>query len=222
MENHVKYRDSIYFHDDETIYVNLFIPSAVTWKQKGATLTQTTSFPEASTTNLRWTTERPVHASLKLRHPGWSRTASVLVNGAEVARSNNPGTYVDVTRTWKSGDAVELRMEMKVAAEAHPAAPDIVAFTYGPLVLAGALGRDGLGPQSDIVVNERKYGEYNDAAFTAPILIGDPRTIASAVQARDGTLEFTIDAADRRSVRMVPYHRIAHERYATYWPIKRA
>jgi len=217
MENHVKYRDSIYFHDDTAIYVNLFAPSSVRWKEKGAVLTQTTTFPEAPTTKLRWTLQRPTDATLKLRHPHWSREAIVLVNGAEVMRSANPGGYVQLARTWRTGDEVELRLTMEVGVQRAPAAPDIVAFTYGPLVLAGALGREGLSPGADIVVNERKYGQYNDTPFTSPTLAGDPETIANGVRAGDRPLEFTILSAQQRPVRLIPYHRIAHERYATYW-----
>jgi len=220
MENHVKYRDSIYFHDDDAIYVNLFIPSSVTWKDKGAVLTQRTTFPDAPTTTLRWALEKPTEAALRLRHPHWSRDAVVLVNGVEAARSADPGSYVDLSRTWRNGDQVELRLTMEAAVQRAPAAPDIVAFTYGPLVLAGALGREGLSPGADIVVNERKYGQYNDAPFTPPALAGDPETLARALTAGDRPLEFTILSADRRSVRMIPYHRIAHERYATYWALK--
>jgi DUF1680 family protein len=219
MENHVKYRDAIYFHDADTLYVNLFMPSSVAWKDKGAVITQTTSFPEAPTTTLLWTSPRPTAATLKLRHPHWSRTAIVLVNGIEAARSSTPGSYVDVARTWRSGDRIELRLAMEVAVQHAPAAPDIVAFTYGPLVLAGALGREGLAQGADIIVNERKYGEYNDTPFTAPTLAGAPDTLARTVQPGARPLEFTTISADRQPIRLIPYHRIAHERYATYWKV---
>jgi DUF1680 family protein len=220
MENHVKYRDSIYFHDDDAIYVNLFIPSSVRWKDKGAVLTQATTFPDAPTTTLRWKLQQPTEATLKLRHPHWSRAAIVLINGVEGARSTEPGSYVALSRTWRSGDEVELRLTMEVAAQRAPAAPDIVAFTYGPLVLAGALGREGLTPGSDIVVNERKYGIYNDTPFDTPALTGAPETIASHLHPGDRPLEFTILSTEQRPVRLIPYHRIAHERYAIYWPMK--
>jgi len=220
MENHVKYRDSIYFHDDRALYVNLFAPSSVTWKDKGAVLTQTTSFPEAPSTRLRWKLQRPTELALKLRHPRWSRTATVLVNGTEAARSSHPGSYVELVRTWRSGDEVELRLVMEVAVEGAPAAPDIVAFTYGPLVLAGALGREGLAPGSDVVVNERLYGAYNDAPFTPPTLAGDPQAMAHSIRAGERPLEFTVVSAEQTPVRLIPYHRIAHERYATYWRVK--
>jgi uncharacterized protein len=219
MENHVKYRDSIYFHDDRSLYVNLFVPSSVTWKDKGAVLRQVTTFPDEPTTTLRWELARPAALALKLRHPRWSRTATVLVNGAEAERSNTPGSYIELDRTWRNGDQVELRLVMETGAEWAPAAPDIVAFTYGPLVLAGALGREGLEPGSDIVINERLFGTYNNTPFTPPTLAGDPRTIAETIRPAGVPLEFTIASADQGPVRLIPYHRIAHERYATYWKI---
>lgn len=220
MENHVKYRDSIYFHDDAALYVNLFVPSSVEWKNKGATLTQATRFPDEPTTTLRWKLRRPQDLTLKLRHPRWSETATVLVNGAEVARSKAPGRYLDVARTWRDGDTVELRLAMATAAESTPGAPNIVALTHGPLVLAAALGTEGLAPGSDIVVNERLFGSYNtDTPFTPPTLAGDPTTIADAVRPTGKPLEFTIGSAEGEPVRLIPYHRIAHERYATYWKL---
>ena len=219
MENHVKYRDAIYFHDDNTLYVNLFVPSSVRWRERGAVLSQVTAFPEAPTTMLRWKLQRPIQLTLKLRHPRWSRTATVLVNGLEVARSTAPGSYVELTRTWTSGDEVDLRLAMEASTESAPAAPDIVAFTYGPLVLAGALGREGLAPGADIIVNEREYGRYNNTPFTVPTLAGDPQALAKGIRAGDKPLEFTIASAEGRPVRLIPYYSIAHERYATYWQI---
>ncbi|KQS50915.1 MULTISPECIES: glycoside hydrolase family 127 protein [unclassified Sphingomonas] len=221
MENHVKYRDSIYFHDADVLYVNLFLPSSVRWRDKDAVVTQTTNFPETPTTTLRWSSKRPTSATLKLRHPHWSDTAVVLVNGVETARSTMPGSYVDVARTWRDGDRIELQLTMEVAVQRAPAAPDIVAFTYGPLVLAGALGREGLAPGSDIIVSERKYGEYNAAPFTAPDLAGDPDTLAATVKPGSSPLEFTTVSAEGQPIRLIPYHRIAHERYATYWKVAR-
>lgn len=219
MENHVKYRDSIYFHDDRSLYVNLFIPSAVRWGEQDAVLTQRTAFPETPSTMLHWTLKRPTALTLKIRHPRWSPTAVVLVNGTEVMRSATAGRYIEVTRTWHDGDTVELRLVMQLGIDRAPAAPDVVAFTYGPLVLAGALGRDGLAPGSDIIVNERKYGSYNDAAFVPPTLTGDPATLLQTIRSNASPLDFTIVSGEQRQIRLIPYYRIAHERYATYWKL---
>jgi DUF1680 family protein len=222
MENHVKYRDSIYFHDDVSIYVNFFIPSSVRWNEKGVALTQSTSFPESPSTRLSMKLARPTDFALKLRHPGWSRTAVVLVNGKEATRSNHPSSYIEVARTWQSGDEVELQLSMEVSTDRAPTAPQIVAFTYGPLVLAAALGKEGLAPGDDIVVNEREYGKYNNAPFTPPTLSGDPDEIAGNVRRGSAPLEFFIASAEQKPLRLIPYHQIAHERYATYWEVKPA
>ena len=217
MENHAKYGEAIYFHDESTLCVNLFIPSRVTWKERDAVLTQTTTFPEAATTKLHWTLKQPVELTLKLRHPAWSPTAQVRVNGAVVAESREPGSYIAVARRWNDGDAVELTMAMQVAAVPLPAAPDVFALTYGPLVLAAALGREGIAPGSDLVINERKIGEYLSALPNPPHLAGDVTSIASAVRPADQPLRFTLAAADGASLHLEPYYQIAHEHYATYW-----
>jgi DUF1680 family protein len=219
MENHVKYRDSIYFHDARALYVNLFLPSTVRWRDKGAELVQETRFPEEPRTTLRWKLARPADLTLNLRHPRWSRTATVRVNGAVAARSAAPGSRIELARTWRDGDTVELQLVMEPGFESAPAAPDVVAFTYGPLVLAGALGAQGLAKGADIVVNEREYGRYNDAPVQVPVLAGDPAALAAAIKPGPKPLEFTLAAADGAPVRLIPYHRIAHERYATYWKL---
>jgi DUF1680 family protein len=216
----VKYRDSIYFYDDKSLYVNLFIPSTLRWKELGAVLTQSTNFPESPTTKIALKLDRPTDIALKLRHPRWSRTAIVLVNGKEAARSTVPSSYIELARTWQSGDVVELQLSMEVETDHAPAAPDIVAFTYGPLVLAGALGNESLAPGADIVVNEREYGKYNNTPFAAPSLTGDAHTIADRVRPGNSPLEFSVESAEKKSVRLIPYYRIAHERYATYWELK--
>jgi hypothetical protein len=86
-------------------------------------------------------------------------------------------------------------------------------------VLAGALGREGLAPGADIVVNEREYGKYNDTPFSAPKISGDAETIAGGVHPGDKPLEFFVSTGDQKTVRLIPYQRVAHERYATYWQI---
>lgn len=220
MENHVKYRDSIYFHADRTLYVNLFVPSTVRWKAQNAVLTQTTAFPESSGTKLKLQLQQPAEFTLKLRHPGWSKAAVVLVNGKEAARSSIPSSYVEITRRWRDGDVIDLQLAMEIAADSAPAAPDIVAFTYGPLVLAAALGREGLAPGADIIVNEREIGKYNDSPFVPPVLRGDPDEIAQTLRRGDAYNEFFLVSAEQKPVRLIPYYRIAHERYATYWKIE--
>lgn len=219
MENHAKYGEAIYFRGDRSLWVNLFIPSTLTWKEQKATLTQTTTFPEVPTSRLRWTLAQPTELALMLRHPAWSPTLEVHVNGELVTRSNQPGSHVALDRLWKNGDTIDLVMTMHVTATPLPASPNVFALTAGPLVLAAALGSDGIAPGSDIVVNERKIGEYLNTPFTAPHLAGDPAAIAASVKPGVSPLRFTVAAADGTTLQLEPYARIAHQRYVTYWKV---
>jgi uncharacterized protein len=221
MENHAKYGDSVYFRGDDTLYVNLFIPSTLSWKEKGLTVTQTTRFPEQETTHLRLKVRRPSSLTLNVRHPSWCRAATVFVNGRRHTTSRQPGGYVALKRVWRDGDTVAVRLPMSLRAEPLPGNPDVVAFLYGPIVLAGRLGREGLKPGTDIIVNERTYGDVLNDKVEVPVLVGDARKVVSRIKPSTGEpLTFQTQGIGRpHDVSLIPYYRIAHERYNLYWKV---
>jgi uncharacterized protein len=221
MENHAKYGDSIYFHSEDALYVNLFIPSTLSWKEKGLTVTQTTRFPEHDRTRLRLNVRRRSTLTLNVRHPSWCDAATVFVNGRRHTVSRRPGGYVAVKRVWRDGDTVEVHLPMTLRAEPLPGNPDVVAFLYGPVVLAGRLGREGLKPGADIIVNERTYGDVLNDKVEVPVLMGDPREIVKQIKPTAGApLTFHTSGVGRpRDVSLIPYYRVAHERYNLYWKV---
>ena len=91
MENHAKYGDSIYFHEADTLYINLFIPSTLAWREKGLTITQTTRFPDEDSTRLHLTSQKPINLTLNIRQPSWCRAMTITVNGRRRATSHQPG-----------------------------------------------------------------------------------------------------------------------------------
>ena len=144
MENHAKYGDSIYFRGapsregPKTLYVNLFIASELDWREQGVKLRQETRFPAEEATRLVFTCEKPVEASLKIRHPFWAVSGiEIAVNGEKQAVSSRPGSYATVSRQWKTGDAVEVKMPMSLRTEGFRDNPRKLAVMYGPLVLRG-------------------------------------------------------------------------------------
>lgn len=143
-ESHAKYGEAIYYHNDGAIYVNLFIPSVVSWKEKGMTLRQETAFPSEETTVLTVGAEQPVQTTVCLRYPSWSGKASVFVNGKKVSVKQKPGSYIALTRLWKSGDRIEVTYPMQVSLETTPDNPRKAALLYGPVVLAGERGTEGM------------------------------------------------------------------------------
>lgn len=224
MENHAKYGDSIYFRSDDALYVNLFIPSMVAWRERGLTLTQTTRFPEEQTTRLAVDARRPVLATLQVRRPAWCDTMSVSVNGRSWTAEVSASGYVPIRRRWRAGDVVDVRLPMTMRAEPLPGAPDLVAFVYGPVVLAGRLGTEGLTPGAQIIKNERTSGSVLNAPVEVPALVGDPDDLVRRVRAVAGE-PLTFDTAGLgrpRDVRLAPYYRLAHERYTVYWKVLRS
>jgi DUF1680 family protein len=221
MENHAKHADSIYFHGAGALWINLFIPSVVTWEDMGLTLRQTTTFPERPASQFAVRVDRPVRAALHVRQPGWCARMTVHVNGRRWNGAAAAGGYVAIDREWRTGDRVEVRLPMTLRAEPLPGTTDMVAFVYGPIVLAGRFGQDGLAPGSQIIVNERESGSMLKADIEIPVLAGDIATLTTRVRqdARDRLTFRTAGIGRPRDVELAPYYRLAHERYNLYWKV---
>ncbi len=219
MENHAKYGDTIYFHDEESLYVNLFIASELNWHAKGIVVRQETRFPEEDATRLTMKAAKPVRLALKIRYPSWAQSGmTVTVNGKPEAIQSPPGSYATVTREWKTGDVVQVRLPMTVHTEALPDDPKTVAVLYGPIVLAGDLGRDGLqevkryGPSAPQVDRIRTP--------EIPVFVGDVKNLPAAVRAASQPLMFTTSGIGRpRDVSLLPFYKAADQRYTVYWKV---
>jgi len=221
MENHAKYGDSIYFEDGEALWINLFIASTVRWRARELTLTQRTRFPDADTTRLEIGAATDTAATLRVRQPRWCEGMTVAVNGRRMNVQPDANGYVPIRRTWRGGDTIDVRLPMTLRVEPWPGAPDTVAFVYGPIVLAGRLGTEGLTPGAQIIKNERESGNMLNANIEAPVLVGDPRDLVRRVRpVRGMPLTFeTVGVGRPRDVQLAPYFRLAHERYNLYWKV---
>jgi hypothetical protein len=217
MENHAKYGDSIYWHDAESLYVNLFIASEVAWKERGLVLRQETSFPDSDTIRLIIQSVGSSPVVLKLRYPEWAASGvSVTVNGKkEDTGAASPGSYITLKRVWKAGDTITVKMPMTLRAEALPGVPDTIAYLYGPIVLAGKLGTEGMpdpyaGGQTDL---------NHIPSPSEPVLVGYPGDLIRKVAPVQGqSLTFRTAGLGRPAeVTLAPFFRVHHERYSVYW-----
>jgi len=134
------YHNIIYYRDAAGgLYVNLYVPSEVTWQGPAgeAHLSQETRYPEADTSNLTLTIKEPAAFPLRFRIPGWTRGASIAVNGVDAGVTVSPGAWAAIERPWRSGDRITIRiplvMRMEPVDQQHP---DRVAVVRGPVVLA--------------------------------------------------------------------------------------
>lgn len=215
-ENHSKYPEAIYYHNSDSLFVNLFIPSEVTWKDKGLRFTQTTSFPEQETTVLAVTADESSKATIMLRYPSWSGKPEVRVNGRKVAVKVREGEYIPVCRTWKNGDRIEVRYPMSFRLEFLPDDPARAAVFYGPVLLAGRLGTEGFeGCQPDS--DPTKHNDYYTYDYKIPegldtTLEVDKDNLQASFEHIDG-LNFKTADGDILS----PLYDIHRERYVVYW-----
>jgi DUF1680 family protein len=133
------YGISSWFHSPEGIYVNLFVPSRVTWQRGGSriSLEQRTQYPYASDVSLRVRTDTPQTFNVFLRVPAWAgRNTSVSINGRHAEQSPEPGTFLALHREWKDGDTIEYSIDRPLRLEAiDPQHPGTVALLFGPLSL---------------------------------------------------------------------------------------
>ena len=226
MENHAKYGDSIYFHGISvgwdgppgvprtgrhlsypTLYVNLFIASELDWMEQGIKLRQETKYPVEPTSRLVFTCQKPVLLDVNIRHPYWATAGfEIAVNGEKQPTASAPGSYAIITREWKTGDTVEIKMPMSLRTEGFRDNPRKVAILYGPLVLCGDFAP----------------GILLDA------IVAEPRQIVSAIRAIGGkplnfeTLAkvFRTYAADpERRVTLTPLYQEYQKPYIVYWDV---
>ncbi|MFZ0746531.1 MAG: beta-L-arabinofuranosidase domain-containing protein [Terracidiphilus sp.] len=133
------YGISSYFNDGEGIYVNLYVPSRVTWKSgsQRIVLTQRTEYPHRPTTEIEVATGNASTFPVYLRIPAWAGpNTSVAVNGKRVVTGPEAGKFAAVRRTWKNGDRIEIEFDMPTILEAvDPQHPDRMAAVHGPLAL---------------------------------------------------------------------------------------
>jgi DUF1680 family protein len=131
------YGISAYLHDESGPVVNLYVPSTYRWQQRGraAALHVDTAYPLDSDITLKLSLSSPDTFAIRLRIPAWAEAGSqVAVNGR--ALSFNPGSFQEITRLWRDGDVIELRLASSVRLEAvDEKHPDLIAVTQGPLAL---------------------------------------------------------------------------------------
>lgn len=212
IESFSKLGDSIYFHDDQGLYVNLFVASEVNWQEKGLILRQGTRFPEEESTSLTLSVKEPVKLDLHLRIPYWTSAPTLKVNGEAVDIPLTPGSYATLTRVWSSGDRVDLLLPMSLHLHRMPDDADLAALMYGPVVLAGDLGTEGLTREKQFLADQRAY---DATPVKVPVFTADSDDLTTWVKPVPGE-PLTFSA---QGVRLIPFYRLFGKRYSIYWRI---
>jgi DUF1680 family protein len=212
-EEFAKLTDSIYFHDDNSIFVNLYIASDVHWPEKAFRLTQQTSFPEEQGTTVTISAARPVDVDLRLRIPYWAKSGSVKVNGHPIPAFADPGSYLVLRGPWKNGDRIELGLPMSLHAAPIPDKGSLQAAMYGPLVLAARFEEEPREKWYRHFASEEKQEPSPTLQFKGKL--DDP---ASWLESASGKLTFRA-VSQNQAVPFLPLSGIVHERYSVYHEI---
>ena len=238
MESHALHGDGIYYENDDTAWVNLFVPSTAQFALGGMKLVQETSFPTGDAASIKITLPAPKMFTLNIRRPVWAGDAfTVSVNGQNVVqpalatlsnaaaggRNNAPGneaaeetssSYVQITRTWKSGDTIDLHLPKSVWLEPTPDNKQVAAIMWGPLVLVGDLGA-------------RREGRAQSTTAAVPVLVSS-RPVSEWVKPdASGTGNFRAanatqwDSATSGSgdVLLTPFYRTHRRSYSAYFDV---
>ena len=222
-ENQAKYGEAIYYHTQNELYVNLFIPSELSWKEKGIKLIQQTNFPETGNMQFKIETTNTVDLSLNMRFPSWAKAgAAVKVNGKKIAVKNIPGSYIVINRKWNNGDVVEVDFPMTLHIIPTNDNPNKAAIAYGPIVLAGEMGTEGFKgrePYSDPLQHNDYYTyNYNVPAGINTSLYLDKNKLTDFIKPVAGKkLTFKVL---KEGIILKPLYDIHRERYIVYWDLK--
>jgi len=223
LENHAKYGDSIYFHDEKGLYINLFIASELDWSEKCVRIVQRTQFPRQQGTTIIVRCGKPLELAIRIRVPYWAtKPVTVKINGQVQEVETKPSSYLVLTRLWKDGDRIDVDMPMSLHLDRMPDDPNLAAIMYGPLVLAGQLGTDGMDPRT--IYSENQGVLRNVTVPEPPYFVVEPGGLESWIKPVPGKpLTFrTVNAGRPEDVTLVPFYQLFGQRYAIYWRFKPA
>lgn len=213
MESHALHGDGLYYESGDRLWVNLYAPSTAEWKAAGVRLQMETDSPEGEAATLTLAVAAPKSFTLALRRPSWAGDGfEVTVNGDAENDMPAPASYVELTRTWKTGDTVSVRLPKRLRLDSTPDNEHVAAILWGPLVLAG-----DLGPQP-----ERRRGAAPSPPLPdVPVLVGARGPVTDWVKAVAGQPGvFRTEGVGRdRDVELLPFYRLHRRTYSAYWDL---
>ena len=227
LENHGKYGEMIYAHNDRDIFVNLFIPSTLDWKEKGISLSQQTDFPYRESTSFILRPDKPEKFSLNIRYPGWIKLGEmkIKINDKEIKSLKMKGAFVALERKWKSGDLVTVSLPMHTRPEYLPDHSTWASIIHGPIVLAAVTDTTDL---TGLFADDSRMGHVANGPLypidKAPVIVSKDRDFAAAIRPKgDKPLAFTMPGliypGEYDDLELVPFFGIHEARYMIYWPV---
>jgi len=225
IENPGKYGEMIYAHTDQSLYVNLFIPSELNWKAKNMKVMMNTRFPDDDKVFLTFYPPEVVRFSLKVRYPEWveSGALKMVLNGKEQSYRLTDNGYAVLTRDWHPDDKLEIELSAKITVEQLVDGSNNYAFKYGPIVLAAKTGTEDL---KGLFADDSRMGHVAHGAMVPlkerQFIVADKPELTEKLKRTDEThLSFNLSGVYSQKygedTELVPFYRVHESRYNIYW-----
>lgn len=216
IENTPRYNEGIYFQQGSSLWINLYIPSELTWGATGMTIRQVGHAAAGEPVSITIVTGgNSTQATLNLRIPFWAAgTPAVAINGTAIDQIPTTSTYVSLNRAWKVGDVVTLTLAPALRLEHAKDVTSMVSVFYGPILLAGELGSANM---------PNDFADKDAYLSTAPVAVptignasANPADWLGAVA---GTpLAFKVqNAGSANGITLEPLYQVHHQRYSVYF-----
>lgn len=228
LENHARYGEMIYAHQENSLYVNLYIASELSWKEKGIRVIQQTGFPYEESTELVIQADKPEKFTLNIRYPRWAgaNQFKIEVNGKPQEITPGESTFVPVTRKWKSGDRVRVSLPMQTSIEYLPDDSPWISIIHGPIVLAAISDSSNL---EGIWADDSRWGHVARGprypVDETPVIVMPDSNLVSHIQPVEGK-PLTFKMPDLifpdscRDLILKPFFDVHEARYIVCWPVR--
>lgn len=215
LENHSKYGEAIYFHNDEDVLVNLYIPSILEYKEKGLSMKMEGDYPTENTIKLSIVKNQNFAGNILFRCPKWmdSSHLQITVNGQVQNTNTESGGFISVKHNWKAGDVITVTMPVGLRYEPSEE-PNVVSLFYGPLVIVPNLGAVLSGDNISNVWDQQGDTQV-DKFPDFPNFSQSKEKLSTWIKRKAGTLEFTAQGTDQ-TYNLLPFYKAHHIRTSVY------
>jgi len=142
IEAFTQLNSGIYYHNNSTLWVNMYIPSILNWPGKGIEIEQSGNFPEETGVELVISADEKTEFELRLFIPSWAGKVDVAINGEQQMIKTTPESFLSITREWADNDKVSLVFEYDFHIKTMPDDENVIALFYGPMLLAFETGSE--------------------------------------------------------------------------------
>lgn len=220
MENFTKLNDSLYFYEDNRLFINLYLSSSLNWTKQQVKLTQQTDIPNSNSAYFQILTDHTATLTLCFRIPDWSNDIRIKINNA-FSNFDVANGYACIHRSWNDTDTIEIHFTIEAKISALPDNENVVAFTYGPLVLSAGLGTEQMEESTTgimVKIPTKRFDIKDHLLLKEESIDTWKKHICEHLLKTEGQLAFHLKGTDEdENLCFTPHYQQHAERYGIYW-----